>query len=121
MLPKPAETSFDSRTALRATLLQILLVAGTAVLLALLLPKSFFESWGWLSGPTAWLACAAATAAILKLDPTRAVFGAALVGIPSVVFVILGLHWLGALVAAVLFGLWCGRYAARRTASSPAA
>ena len=121
MYLKPSQTSFDSRSAVLTSAVQILLVAGTALLLALLLPKSFFESWGWLSGPTAWLACAAATAAILKLDPTRAVFGAALVGIPSVVFVILGLHWLGALVAAVLFGLWCGRYAARRTASSPAA
>jgi hypothetical protein len=121
MSPEHPETTFDSRTALLTGVVQILLVFATALVLALLLPKSFFESWGWLSGPTAWLACAAITASLLKLDLPRAVLGAALVGIPSVIFVVLDLHWLGALVAAVLFGLWCGRYAARRTSSSPPA
>lgn len=121
MDPKPAESPFDSRAALLAVITQILLVAGTALVLAQLLPKSFFESWGWLSGPTAWLGCAAITAGVLKLDMPRAVLGAALVGIPSIVFVIIGLHWLGALVAAILFGIWCGRYANRRiSAGSPA-
>jgi hypothetical protein len=114
MNPEPANNLFDSRTAVLAAVVQVVLVMATALVLALLLPKSFFESWGWLSGPVAWLVCAAITALILKLDLPRAIFGAALVGIPSVVFVILGLHWLGALVAAALFGVWCGRYAARR-------
>ena len=99
MNPEPANNLFDSRTAVLAAVVQVVLVIATALVLALLLPKSFFESWGWLSGPVAWLVCAAITALILKLDLPRAVFGAALVGIPSVVFVILGLHWLGALVA----------------------
>lgn len=121
MSPEHPETPFDSRTALLVIPVQILLVAATAIALAMLLPKSFFESWGWLSGPAAWLACAAITASLLKLDLPRAVLGAALVGVPSIIFVILDLHWLGALVAAVLFGLWCGRYAARRTATSPPA
>ena len=115
MSPKPPAAQFDVRTALLTTVVQILLVAGSALLLAILLPKSFFESWGWLSGPTAWLACAVITAVIVRLSLPRVLLGAALVGIPSIVFVIIGLHWLGALVAAVLFGLWCGRYPARKT------
>lgn len=119
MTTKPPENSFDAPMALSAAIVQIVLVAGTALLLALLLPKSFFESWGWLSGPAAWLGCAAITAAILRLELPRTILGAALVGIPSVVFVILGLHWLGALAAAILFGLWCGRYAARRAVETP--
>jgi len=98
----------DGRLAIKVTLVQVLLVALVAVVLALLLPKSFFESWGWLSGPTAWLACALVTSRILSLPTARTMAGAVLVGIPSVLFVILGFHWLGALVAALLLGIWCG-------------
>ena len=98
----------DLRLAVKVSLVQLVLVILVAVVLALLLPSSFFESWGWLSGPTAWLACAWATSAILSLPVSRTLVGAVLVGIPSVIFVILGLHWLGALVAALLLGIWCG-------------
>lgn len=104
----PTEKTFDLRLFASAALIQIALVAAVAILLALLLPKSFFENWGWLSGPSAWLACAWATSRILSLPAGSTLLGAVLVGIPSVIFVVLGLHWLGALVAAVLFGAWCG-------------
>jgi hypothetical protein len=102
-------TSMNRTVFLKSVLIQLLAVASVSLVLAILLPKSFFESWGWLSGPTAWLLCAAFTATVLKLDVSRTVFGAALAGLPSVVFVVIGVHWLGAAVAAVLFGLWCGR------------
>lgn len=98
---------------LKSMLIQLAAVAAVAIVLAALLPKSFFESWGWLSGPTAWLLCAAFTASVLRLDPARTVLGAALAGIPSVAFVIVGVHWLGAVFAAVLFGFWCARTAGR--------
>jgi hypothetical protein len=91
----------------KSALVQLLSVAAVSILLALLLPHSFFESWGWASGPTAWLACAAFTARVLRLDLPRTVFGAALAGLPSILFVVIGVHWLGALTAAALFGLWC--------------
>jgi hypothetical protein len=93
----------------KSALIQLLAVAVVAVVLALLLPKSFFEAWGWLSGPTAWLLCAAFTAGVLKLDLPRTVLGAALAGLPSIVFVFIGIHWLGALFAALLFAAWCAR------------
>ena len=35
--------------------------------------------------------------------------GAALAGIPSLFAVLIGLHWLGAVVAIGLFALWCAR------------
>ncbi|MFZ9668465.1 MAG: hypothetical protein ACO3CR_01245 [Solirubrobacterales bacterium] len=101
------ESGFNGRTMAMAFLVQLLLVAVVSVVLALLLPKSFFEDWGWLIGPLAWLACAWGTSRILSLPTARTLIGAILVGIPSVIFVVLGLHWLGALVAAVLFGAWC--------------
>jgi len=93
----------------KSALIQLLAVAAVSIVLALLLPKSFFESWGWLSGPTAWLICAAFTASVLKLDLARTVLGAALAGLPSIVFVLVGVHWLGALFATLLFATWCGR------------
>ena len=41
----------------------------------------------------------------------RVVVGAALAGLPSVVAVVIGVHWLGAAIAVVLFALWCARLA----------
>jgi hypothetical protein len=93
----------------KSALVQLLAVAAVSVVLGLLLPKSFFESWGWLSGPTAWLLCAAFTATVLKLELPKTVLGAALAGLPSIIFVVIGLHWLGALFAAFLFAAWCAR------------
>ena len=102
----------DTRLALRAGALQAGLVVAVSLLLALALPKSFFEDWGWLSGPAAWLACAAGTAVILDLVKGKAVLGAALAGIPSAGAVALGIHWLGVALAVILFALWCGSGAA---------
>jgi hypothetical protein len=101
----------DRGVVLKAVLVQVVAVAVVSVILALALPKSFFEDWGWLAGPIAWLACAALTARVLRLPITGALVGAVLAGLPSLIAVLLGVHWLGALIAAVLFGLWCGRLA----------
>jgi hypothetical protein len=95
----------------RAAAVQALSVAVLSVALALALPDSFFDDWGWLAGPAAWLLCALVTAAVLHLPTIRVLVGAALAGLPSVLAVVLGLHWLGAAVAVVLFALWCARLA----------
>lgn len=92
----------------KSTLIQLAAVAVLSIILAIALPKSFFESWGWLSGPLAWLLCAAFTARMIGLPVPRTLAGAILAGLPSLVAVVIGLHWLGALFAVVLFGLWCG-------------
>lgn len=102
----------DGGVALRAGALQAGFVIAVSLLLALALPKSFFEDWGWLSGPAAWLGCAAATAAVLSLDRRRTVLGALLAGIPSALAVVVGVHWLGVVLAVALFALWCGNGAA---------
>lgn len=100
----------------RAGASQLALVATISIALALALPRSFFEDWGWLSGPAAWALCALITARLLGLPLGLTLLGAALAGVPSLVAVIAGLHWLGALVAVGLFALWCGALAARPTA-----
>jgi hypothetical protein len=104
----------DRSIALKAVAIQVAAVFAVAVVLAILLPKSFFEDWGWLSGPVAWLACAALTARVLALPLVGALTGAVLAGIPSLIAVVAGVHWLGALIAAAAFGLWCGRLAVDR-------
>jgi hypothetical protein len=99
----------DRSVGWRAALLQAALVAAVAVALAVALPRSFFEDWGWLAGPAAWGACALLVAALLRLPPLPVLTGAALAGLPMLVGVAVGVHWLGAPLALVIFGLWCAR------------
>jgi hypothetical protein len=95
-------------TALKAGIVQLVLVAILAVLLAVLLPGSFFEDWGWLSGPAALLLCAYATARILGLPVSRTLAGVIVSGIPALIAVVIGVHWLGTLIAVIGFAVWCG-------------
>ena len=94
--------------ALRASALQAALVIALSLALALALPRSFFEDWGWLSGPAAWIGCAALTATALRVPVGRAVLGAILVGPLSLLALVAGAHWLGVAIAIAGFGIWCG-------------
>lgn len=105
----------DMRKGATALVVQLVLVGVLAVVLALALPKSFFEDWGWLTGPLAWLLCAAATARIVRLPITGTLVGAVLVGLPALIAVVIGIHWLGTLIAVILFALWCARLSVDRT------
>ena len=93
----------------RAAAVQAVSVAVLSVALALALPHSFFEDWGWVTGPVSWLLCAAFTARVLDLPTGPTLLGAVLAGLPSLLAVAIGLHWLGALVAVGLFAFWCSR------------
>jgi hypothetical protein len=104
----------DLRVALRAGLLQLAGVIILAVPLGLILGEHFFRTNGWWAGPGAWLACAAAVAAILKLPISPVLIGAVVAGLPSALATALGLHWEGALLAIILFALWCGKLATDR-------
>ena len=99
----------DRGTAVRAGIGQAVAVAALSLVLALALPHSFFENWGWLAGPGAWLACSLVVARWLGLPPGATLIGAAVAGLPSLVTVLLGAHWAGLPVAIVVFALWCGR------------
>ncbi len=113
-------SELDRSIALRAGLIQLAGVAVISVVLAIALPHSFFEDWGWLSGPGAWIVCSLITATALRLPLGLTMLGAILAGLPSLLAVIVGLHWLGALLAIVLFALWCGRLEPRGDAPAPA-
>ena len=109
----------DQSIAIRAAVIQGAAVAVLSIGLALALPKSFFEDWGWLAGPGAWLLCAVLTASLLTLPRGRALLGAALAGLPSLLAVLAGVHWLGAVVAVALFAVWCGRLSPREADPLP--
>lgn len=99
----------DLPTLWRAALLQLVAVALLSIALALALPHDFFVDWGWIAGPAAWMLCAAVTARVLRLPLVPALIGAALAGLPSIVAVVFGVHWAGAVLAVGLFALWCAR------------
>ena len=99
--------------ALRAGMIQLALVVSVSLLLALLLPSDFFEDWGWVSGPLAWLGCSWLTAALVRLPALPVLAGALLAGIPSAVAVLAGVHWLGVAIAIAAFAAWGGWLAAR--------
>lgn len=97
----------DSAILWRVAVVQVVAVAVLSLLLGLVFSHSFFESAGWLVGPLAWMACAWLTARIVGLPEVPVLIRAALAGIPSALFVILGFHWLGAAVAVAIFAAWC--------------
>jgi hypothetical protein len=101
----------DGSVLWRAALLQALTLGVVALILGAALDKSFFESWGWLAGPGAWVACALFTGAVLRLPLLPVLAGAALAGIPSLITVLIGVHWLGAPFAVAIFAYWCARLA----------
>ncbi len=111
------QRALDTSTLWRAALLQLLAVAVLSLLLGLTLPHGFFVDWGWIAGPAAWMLCAAFTARVLALPLVGTLTGAVLAGLPSLLAVLFGLHWLGAAVAVGLFALWCARE--QRGAPSP--
>jgi hypothetical protein len=97
----------DSEILWRVAVVQAVAVALLSILLALIFSHGFFENWGWLVGPLAWLGCAWATARVVGLPEVPVLTRALGAGIPSALFVLIGLHWLGAAVAIGLFAAWC--------------
>lgn len=97
----------DTEILWRVALVQVVAVVALSLLLGLLLPHGFFESAGWLVGPLAWMACAWLSARIVGLPEPEVLVRAVLAGIPSVLLVLAGLHWLGAAVAVAAFAYLC--------------
>jgi hypothetical protein len=99
----------DSAILWRVAVVQFLAVLVLSLLLGVLLSHGFFDSWGWLVGPLAWIGCAWATGRIVGLPLAPVLVRAAAAGVVSALFVLVGLHWLGALVAIGLFAALCAR------------
>jgi hypothetical protein len=104
----------DVATLWRAALIQLAAVALLSIALGIALPHDFFVDWGWIAGPGSWMLCAAFTARVLGLPLIPTLIGAVLAGLPSLVAVLVDLHWAGAILAVGLFALWCAREANTR-------
>jgi hypothetical protein len=105
--------SLDRALLWRVAAVQAAAVAALSIVLALALSRHFFVDWGFLAGPLAWLACALLTARVLHLRTASTMAGAVVAGIPSVAAVLIGVHWLGAVLAVGVFALWCATRPAR--------
>jgi hypothetical protein len=100
----------DSRTFWKALAVQGLAVAALGALLALLLPEDFFEDYGWLSGPLAWIACSLLTARVISLPLSIALFSAAAGGIAGAIVFLVASHWPGVVAGLLVFAASCASY-----------
>jgi hypothetical protein len=98
----------DTRVALRAGVVQLLAVGVLFLILAVTVSHGFFEDWGWLVGPAAWLGCAYLTARVLRLPAERVLMAALLAGVVSAIGVLVGVHSVGTVLAILVFALLCG-------------
>jgi hypothetical protein len=98
----------------RAALIQAAAVAVVSgILIALPLGDDFFDDYGIVAGPVAWIGCAVITALILKLPWSLAAFAAAAGGVAGVLVDAGGAkHWMAVIVAIAVFGACCGGYEA---------
>jgi hypothetical protein len=64
----------------RAAGIQLLLVGALFAVLALTVPRAFFEDNGAIVGPLAWIGCSITTGLILKLSLVRTAVAALLSG-----------------------------------------
>ena len=97
------------RLALKALAVQAAAVIVLfAALVALPLPGDFFERWGALSGPLAWLGCALVTARILGLAPAPVLLTAVGGGVAGAVVFVVASHAAGMVAALLVFGALCG-------------
>jgi hypothetical protein len=106
----------DKRLFWRAAITQAVAVAIVAgVLIALPLGDDFFEDYGIVAGPLAWLGCAVVTALILKLPWTLALFAAVAGGVAGFLVDAAGAdHWIALPIAVAVFAACCGGYETAR-------
>jgi hypothetical protein len=89
---------------------QALVLAVPFVVLAVTLDESFFEDWGWVAGPTVWLACSVVTARILSLPLGYVLFSAVAGGVAGAIVFLVASHWAGMVAGLLVFAASCGSY-----------
>jgi hypothetical protein len=81
-----------------------------AILVALPLGEDFFDDWGFVVGPIAWLACSLVTARVLSLPLAYVLFAAVAGGVAGEIVLLVTSHWAGVVAALLVFAASCGSY-----------
>ena len=84
----------------------------SAILVALPLGDNFFEDWGFLAGPLAWLVCSLVSARVLSLPVAYVLFAAVAGGVAGTIVMLVTSHWPGVVAALLVFAASCGGYEA---------
>jgi hypothetical protein len=94
----------DSRLFWKSLLVQAAFVGVLfAILIALPLGDDFFEDYGRITGPVAWLACSVLTARVLVIPVGYALFSAIAAGVCGAIVMLVATHWAGVVVALLVF------------------
>jgi hypothetical protein len=81
-----------------------------AILVALPLGDGFFDDWGFVVGPIAWLACSLVTARVLAMPLAYVLFSAVAGGVAGAIVLVVANHWAGMVAALLVFAASCGSY-----------
>jgi hypothetical protein len=81
-----------------------------AILVALPLGDDFFEDWGFVAGPIAWLACSLVTARALSLPLAHVLFSAVAGGVAGEIVLLVASHLAGIVAALLVFAAAGGSY-----------
>jgi hypothetical protein len=100
----------NARLFWKSLVVQAAVLAVPFALLALTLDRSFFEDWGWLSGPVVWLLASLATARVLSLPVGYTLFSAAAGGVAGAIVFFLASHAAGMVAGLLVFAASCGSY-----------
>jgi hypothetical protein len=102
----------------RAAVIQTLAVALLFAVLALTLPRSFFEDWGALVGPAGWIAASLVTMRALRLSLGRTALASAAAGFLAALIGAVAAHAVSLPVAVVVFALICAAQPGPKTWAS---
>src|SRR4051812_11162042 len=108
----------SSRLFWRAAAVQVALVGALFLVLAVALPHDFFEDWGIVVGPVAWIACSLGTGTILKLPLPLTALSAAAGGVAGAVVGLATSHLVSLPIAIAVFAASSAGYGQSSTPSS---
>jgi hypothetical protein len=112
----------DKRLFLLSLLVQALAVGVVfAVLVALPLGDDFFEDYGIVTGPVAWIACSLVTGRVLHIPAGLVLFAALAGGVAGGLVSLATSHTVGLVISLLVFAASCGGYDPERDERDAAA
>ena len=101
----------DKRLFLLSLAVQALAVGvAFALLVALPLGDDFFEDYGWVTGPVAWIACSVVTARVISVPLGLVLFAALAGGVAGALVALVTSHTIGLVISLLVFAASCGGY-----------